>query len=156
MRRGSCQLWEVIVEKREEEKVLNKDSRLYSLSCSLFYCPDALSPWGLPLISFCPSFEVQRRFRDHLIGILWGCSNHRFLVSLAQVLMWRIWSSAADICGLFCCCFCFLGPYPWHMEVPRRGVESELELPAYTTATPDPSRICDLHHSSQQCWILTH
>ena len=29
-------------------------------------------------------------------------------------------------------------------------------LPAYTTAkaTPDLSHICNLHHSSQQCWIL--
>ena len=25
---------------------------------------------------------------------------------------------------------------------------------ATATATPDPSRICDLHHSSQQHWIL--
>ena len=29
-----------------------------------------------------------------------------------------------------------LGPHPWHMEVPRPGVELELQLPAYTTATP--------------------
>ena len=50
----------------------------------------------------------------------------------------------------------FLGPHPQHMEVPRLGVESELQLPAYTTATAgwDLSRICKLHHSSQQCWIL--
>ena len=36
--------------------------------------------------------------------------------------------------------FCFLGLHLWHMEVPRLGVESELGLPAYTTATatPDP------------------
>ena len=41
------------------------------------------------------------------------------------------------------------------MEVPRLGVESELQLPVYTTATetPDLSCICDLSHSSQQCWI---
>ena len=40
--------------------------------------------------------------------------------------------------------FCsFLWPHPWHMEVPRRGVESELQLLAYTTviATSDPSCI---------------
>ena len=32
----------------------------------------------------------------------------------------------------------------------------ELHLPAYTTApaTPDPSCVCDLHHSSRQRWIL--
>ena len=42
------------------------------------------------------------------------------------------------------------------MEGPGLGVESELQLPAYTTATatPDPSHICDLHHSSQQRRIL--
>jgi len=42
------------------------------------------------------------------------------------------------------------------MEVPRLGVESELQLPAYTTATAmgELSRICDLHHSSQQHRIL--
>ena len=29
----------------------------------------------------------------------------------------------------------FLGPHPQHMEVPRLGVESELQLLARTTAT---------------------
>ena len=58
---------------------------------------------------------------------------------------------------LFVCLFvCFLGPHPGHVEVPRLGVESELQLPAYATATPmpDPSCICSLHHSSWQPWIL--
>ena len=52
--------------------------------------------------------------------------------------------------------FFFLGPHLLHMEVPRLGVESELRLPAYTTAiaTWDPSGICDPHHSSWQCQIL--
>ena len=42
------------------------------------------------------------------------------------------------------------------MKVPRLGVESELQLLAYATATatPDPSRICNLHHSLWQHWIL--
>ena len=38
-----------------------------------------------------------------------------------------------------------------------RGLfELKLQLLTYTTAaaTPDPSRVCDLHHSSQQCQIL--
>ena len=42
------------------------------------------------------------------------------------------------------------------MEVPRLGVELELQLPAYAIATamPDLSCVCDLHHSSQQHRIL--
>ena len=42
------------------------------------------------------------------------------------------------------------------MEVPRLRVESELYLLAYTTATatPDPSYVCHLRHSSQQRQIL--
>ena len=42
------------------------------------------------------------------------------------------------------------------MEVPRLGVQLELELPAYTraTATRDPSCVCDLHHSIRQHRIL--
>ena len=42
------------------------------------------------------------------------------------------------------------------MEIPRLGVESELKLLAYTTATamPDLRPIFDLFHSSQQCLIL--
>ena len=53
-------------------------------------------------------------------------------------------------------CFLFLGSYPWHVEVPRLGVESELLLLAYTTATATPhlNHVCDIDHSSRQCRIL--
>ena len=42
------------------------------------------------------------------------------------------------------------------MAVPRLGVKLELQMPAYATATAtwNPSRICDLCHSSWQCQIL--
>ena len=45
----------------------------------------------------------------------------------------------------------FLGPHVQHMEVPRLGVELELQLPAYTSATTtwDLSCIYDLHQSSR-------
>ena len=41
----------------------------------------------------------------------------------------------------------------WHMDVPRLGVQSELQLPAFATPQQlwDPSLICDLHHSLWQC-----
>ena len=43
--------------------------------------------------------------------------------------------------------FIFLGLHLQHMEVPRLGVEWELQLLAYGTATvmPDPSHVCNLH-----------
>ena len=40
------------------------------------------------------------------------------------------------------------------LEVPRLGVELELQLLIYTTATQDLSCICDLYHGSRQCQIL--
>ena len=50
---------------------------------------------------------------------------------------------------LFIWSFCLLGLHPRHMEVPRLGVQLELLLMAYTTATAmkDPSH-GDLHHGS--------
>ena len=54
------------------------------------------------------------------------------------------------------CSFFWGGPHPWYMEVPRLGVQSEPQLPAYitTTATLETSHICDQHHSSRKCQIL--
>ena len=44
------------------------------------------------------------------------------------------------------------------MEILRLGVESRLQLPAYTTATAiatqDPSYVYNLHYSLWQCQIL--
>ena len=51
--------------------------------------------------------------------------------------------SGFSVVFCFCFCFCFLGLHPQHMEVPRLGVESELQLLAYATATA----------KSQQRWI---
>ena len=87
--------------------------------------------------------------------MVWGC----VLVSLAYMHL-----SSFPIAGKRLSCshfifyfyFCFLGLHMWHVEVPRLGVESELQPPAYTAGPQDPSLICDLHHSSQQCQIPTH
>ena len=42
------------------------------------------------------------------------------------------------------------------MEISRLGIEPEVQLLTYATATAtlDPSQICDLHHSSRQHQIL--
>ena len=52
--------------------------------------------------------------------------------------------------------FFFSGLHPRHMEVPSLGVQSELQLLTYATATAtqDPSHVCNLHHSSQQHQVL--
>ena len=59
---------------------------------------------------------------------------------------------------VFLCLFFpfFLGLHLQHMEIPGLGVESELQLPAYATATAarDSSCIFDLCRSLPQCRIL--
>ena len=52
--------------------------------------------------------------------------------------------------------FYFLGPHSWHMEVPRLGVDLELQLPAHTTVTAMEGlcHVCNLHHSLGQPQIL--
>ena len=52
--------------------------------------------------------------------------------------------------------FSFLRWHLWHMEFPGLGVESKLQLyVGYgATAIPDPSCLCNLHHSLQQSWII--
>ena len=54
-------------------------------------------------------------------------------------------------CWLGMILFFFLGLYLWHTDVPRLGVECELQLLAYTTDTEtwDPSQVCD--HHNQVC-----
>ena len=56
--------------------------------------------------------------------------------------------------GFFVCLLFHM--HPCHMEVPKLGAESELQLPAYTTATAtwDQSRSCDLHCSLRHCQNL--
>ena len=66
-------------------------------------------------------------------------------------------SKLSHIIFIFSLFFFFKELHSQHMEVSRLGVKSELQLLlTYTTATvtQDPSHICDLHHSSQQRWIL--
>ena len=62
------------------------------------------------------------------------------------------------VCFVFLCFFVLLfrASPMLLMEVPRLGVESELQLSAYPTATAmqDPSRVYGPHHSSWQRQIL--
>ena len=91
------------------------------------------------------------------------CVKQRFILLVSQTTIYLFDLVKKFNCKQYCfnhSCPCFffffffffffLGPNPQHMEVHRLGVISELQLPAYTTATQDPSHICYLHHSSQQ------
>ena len=53
--------------------------------------------------------------------------------------------------GLGLVLVCFSGLLTRRMEIPRLGVGSERTA---ATATPDPSCVCDVHHSSWQRRIL--
>ena len=52
----------------------------------------------------------------------------------------------------------FLGPHPWHAEVPRLGAEAELQLLAYTTATAMWNLTLIVTYTSVHCnaTSLTH
>ena len=95
--------------------------------------------------------------------------RHMFSKQVAQtsIITWFImiqfahaigeWHPSNTICLLeevfLFFCVCILGPHSQHMEVPRPRVKLELQLLACTTAIAmlDPSHVCDLHYSSQQC-----
>ena len=79
---------------------------------------------------------------------VWG-SSHKFSWVVHNI------KNIRNLGFFFFFFFAFWGSHLWHMEVSKLAVKSELQLQAYATATaPDPSRVCDLHHGSQQCWIL--
>ena len=88
-----------------------------------------------------------------LFGHTASCHIHHGLWSSLELL--RSFSEE-EILSLLFFFFVFLGLYPWHVEVPRLGVQLERQVPAYTsvTATQDLSHVCNLHHSSWQRWIL--
>ena len=90
----------------------------------------------------------------HIIE-LYEFFKHSDTRSMLDICMVNIF---LPVCGLTSLFFVFVlsEPHPRHMEVPRLEIELELQLLAYAmaTAVPDPSCICDLHHSSPQRRIL--
>ena len=108
----------------------------------------------------CTATDMSRRVCD----LLHSSQQHQILNSLSKardqtcVLMdsSRIHFHWATRGTPYFLIFIFLGPRLCHMEVPRLGVELELQLLAYATAIAmrDPSHVYDLYCSSQQCRIL--
>ena len=92
--------------------------------------------------------STEKRRATHLISkgfVVLACKDY---IQSSQ----RI--TPVSACGIFF--FFFLLFRATHADVPRLGVESELQLPAHTaaTATPGLSPICDLHRNSYQHQIL--
>ena len=107
------------------------------------------------------SFSTHRPSLHPLLSSLGSChifsplcdlrpQPHAACLCSDATSMVRSYISHLCVCFFFFSAFCFLGPYLWHVEVPRPGVNLELQLPATVTATRDPSCIRHLRHNSQQ------
>lgn len=124
---------------------------LYSLLILFCLCPSNLSTlmhhW-VPL----PSAYVQqenrtwKRMTHTLIHTTHKCSSYLsiYIPSIQHLNFLFIYYITLFLLGL----------QLQHVEVPRSGAESELQLWAYTTATLDPSHICGLCCSLQQHQIF--
>ena len=113
--------------------------------------PDCTEPYSVPSYSLiqpvkCPVTSVEINVGFPLQWIPSYCDSPDWLKSILTTF-----TSVQPCLSFFF--LCFLGPHMQHMEVPRLGVESELQLPSYATAMPDPSHIFNICCSLQQCWI---
>ena len=135
-------------------------SFLSFLSLSFFFFSFFLSLSFLPFFlsfSFLFLSFFLSLFLSFFLSLSLSFSFLPFFLSLSFFLSFFLSFSLSLSLSLSLFLVFFWGePHPQHMEVPRLGVSSEPYLPAYTTgtATRDPSRVCDGHHSSRQCQIL--
>ena len=107
------------------------------------------SPWSI--CSFSPISLMKLKIN------LYRKINHQILNTPENLSQKRVFSISFFFSFFFFfLSFVFLGLHPWQMKVPRLGVVSELQPLAYATATAteDPSHVCNLYHSTRQCWIL--
>ena len=106
----------------------------------------------------CASIPLDTKQTIKKISKFWisFCINFNYCCVLFEKILWHwsmmqksLWPQSCQFV-LFCLLFfVFLGLHLLYMEVPRLGVQSELQLPAYTTATATqhPSLVCDLHRT---------
>ena len=110
---------------------------------------------------FVNNSSLQRvRTKPSIIWSLLSLSSHCLPHSCPQLqahqTSFSLLQSSRHAAASFICLFIFfLGPHLWHMEVPRLGVKSELQLAyAIATAMQNLNCVCCLHHSSQHHQIL--
>ena len=80
--------------------------------------------------------------------------NILFIYEIKTIKLPLLQDSVVLFVGLFVLFVFILGSHLKHVEVPRLGGQSELSSYTIATAMWDLSRVCDLYHSSRQCWIL--
>ena len=131
---------------REEEKENNKTLGISSL---LFL-----------LVDFHPFITILVRFREGIEVkfpiIQWIHINHHLDSEIVNIMTFGGGVILLLLLSLLLLLL-LLQPHLWHMEIPRPGVESELQqLQAYITATAmlDPGYICNRHCSLRQYQIL--
>ena len=102
-------------------------------------------------VSFSRSVDLVRR-QSHW----WGWSATKESNKFAKASGSSMVSEHSQTLCLQVIFFFFFQTHSWHVEIPRLGVQSELQLLVYatTTATQDLSHVYYLHHSLQPCWIL--
>ena len=126
--------------------------------CQVLFVLQGPIPCHLPWKASPDTLDTPKtpRYQDQLVGTIQLVILHQYCTIFDSVCVLfsyfspRAGTTEAQEGQIF---FFFLWLHLWHMEVPRLGVELELQLSAYTTATAmrDLSCICDLSHSLQQC-----
>ena len=108
----------------------------------------SLTDCGLPALCFSAWIQLSLK--------LTVLVTFQLMKQCIPLLLKAIWAGNLFLRRIFIhlFIFIFLGLCLQHMEVPRLGVELELLAYATATVTQDASRVCDLHHSSQQREIL--
>ena len=111
----------------------------------------------------CMFFSQFRNTQERLICQLYleltAEDVHVFLSSISRTVLMKYKPENINDFRPLPFIFCFLGPHLQHMEVPRLGVKSELQLPAYKpTSQPQQCQIqavsATYTSSPLHCWIL--
>ena len=115
------------------------------------------------LIFVLPFFQVNHKL-EFLCGKYCAISKHSHLVwfhlkrfSITFLSHFTFENNLSHFgCQDCAYLFIYLGPYPHHTEVPRLGIEAELQQPATATAMSDPSHVSTYPAVCGNARSLTH
>ena len=79
-----------------------------------------------PLTSICCGCGYEKRKKKTSISLIW------YFLAFIYVFSYTFAAEFIVCLFMYYLFFCFLGPHLWQMEVPRLGVELELQLRTYT------------------------